>query len=27
VQSIQHQDYLLAEDASTALDLFLEVRK
>jgi hypothetical protein len=27
VQSIQHQDYLLVEDASTALDLFLEVRK
>lgn len=27
VQSIQQQDYLLAEDASTALDLFLEVRK
>ena len=27
VQSIGHQDYLLVEDASTALDLFLEVRK
>jgi ubiquinone/menaquinone biosynthesis C-methylase UbiE len=27
VMSIQQQDYLLVEDATTALDLFLEVRK